>query len=60
MGFLSLRMLILGKLFCCLWDRFGTSRACVRLGGRTYTDEEIDKLMLPRIAGTRHQWEKGN
>jgi hypothetical protein len=27
------------------------------LGGKTYTDEQIDEIMLPRIASTRHLWE---
>lgn len=27
------------------------------LGGRAYSDEEIDRLMLPRIEGTRHLWQ---
>jgi hypothetical protein len=28
------------------------------LGGKAYTDEQIDRLMLPRIANTRHLWER--
>lgn len=27
------------------------------LGGAAYSDEEIDRLMLPRIESTRHQWQ---
>jgi hypothetical protein len=26
------------------------------LGGRAYTDEQIDQLLRPLIAGTRHLW----
>jgi hypothetical protein len=29
------------------------------LGGKVYSDEEIDRLMLPRIEGTRHLWQEG-
>lgn len=28
------------------------------LGGKVYTDEQIDQLMLPRIEGTRHRWQR--
>jgi hypothetical protein len=27
------------------------------LGGRAYSDEQIDRLMLPRIESTRHLWQ---
>jgi hypothetical protein len=27
------------------------------LGGKAYSDEQIDRLMLPRIEGTRHLWQ---
>ncbi len=27
------------------------------LGGKAYSDEEIDRLMLPRIESTRHLWQ---
>jgi len=27
------------------------------LGGMVYSDEEIDRLMLPRIESTRHLWQ---
>jgi hypothetical protein len=27
------------------------------LGGHAYSDEQIDRLMLPRIEGTRHLWQ---
>jgi hypothetical protein len=27
------------------------------LGGKAYSDEQIDRLMLPRIESTRHLWE---
>ncbi len=29
------------------------------LGGKVYSDEEIDRMMLPRIEGTRHLWIEG-
>ncbi len=29
------------------------------LGGKVYDDNQIDQLMLPLIAGTRHQWRSG-
>ncbi|AGA28526.1 hypothetical protein [Singulisphaera acidiphila] len=29
------------------------------LGGLAYSDEEIDRLMLPRIENTRHLWWEG-
>jgi hypothetical protein len=30
---------------------------CPSLGGKAYSDEQIDGLMLPRIEGTRHLWQ---
>jgi hypothetical protein len=27
------------------------------LGGKAYSDEQIDRLMLPRIESTRHLWQ---
>jgi hypothetical protein len=27
------------------------------LGGKAYTDEQIDEIMLPRIANNRHLWQ---
>jgi hypothetical protein len=29
---------------------------CSRLGSKAYSDEEIDRLVLPRIEATRHLW----
>jgi len=28
------------------------------LGGKVYSDQEIDRLMLPRIESTQHLWEQ--
>jgi len=33
-----------------------TVEGCSRLGSKAYSDEEIDRLMLPRIEATRHLW----